>query len=126
MQNWKPWWKGTVYFAAIAVGVTAAAIEEPGAFSTSSAMWQAGMAGALMGAILLAILPERLFASGVAPRTGREPPNVRRLELLASFLAGSSVVLFFVSSDWVIATLLGYVLSLLLSRHLRNLAVMAS
>ena len=125
LRNWKPWWKGAVYFAAITLGVTAAEAAKSGTFSTSSAMWQAAMAGALLAAILLAILPERLFASGVAPRTGREPSHVRRLELFASFLAGCSMVLLFVSSSWVFVTVPGFVLSLLLSRHLRNLAAMA-
>lgn len=125
MKNWKLWWKLLVYFATAAAVVTAAEAAKPGAFSTSSAMWQAGMVGGFLAAILCALIPERLLARGVAPRTGLESANVRRLELLASFLAGSSVVLLLFSSSWFFATVPGFVLSLLLSRHLRNQAALA-
>lgn len=113
-----------VYFTVFAAVVTAAELAKPGAFSASSAMWQAGMLGALLATILLALVPERLFASGVAPRTRIEPANIRRLELLASFSAGSSVVLLLFSSSWFFATVSGFFVALLLSRHLRNQAAL--
>ena len=126
MRNWKPWWRFLVYFATVSGVVTAAEAAKTSAFSTSSAMWQAGMVGGFLASIFLALLPERLFSSDVAPRAELESGNVRRLELLASFLAGSSVVLLLISSSWFFVTVPGFVLSLLLSRHLRNRAALAS
>lgn len=116
--------RASVYFMAGAVGITAAELNGGPGFSPSSGTWQAGMAAAFLGAIIVAMIPERLFASGVAAPTGQEPKIIHRLELLAAFLAGASVVLLLIESDWFLATGFGFVFSLLLSRHLRNQSVL--